>query len=42
MAIRAALWKVSAQPQALVEAQLPSEKLLEDMIVAAPRILSDE
>jgi hypothetical protein len=26
----------------LVEAQLPSEKLLEDMIVAAPKVLSDE
>jgi len=42
MAIRTALWKVSSQPQALVEAQLPSEKLLEDMIVAAPKVLSDE
>lgn len=42
MAIRTALWKVSTQPQALVEAQLPSEKLLEDMIVAAPKVLSDE
>lgn len=42
MAIRTALWKVSANPQALVEAQLPSEKLLEDMIVAAPKVLSDE
>ncbi|MCC4118616.1 endonuclease NucS [Aromatoleum toluclasticum] len=42
MAIRTALWKVSAQPQALIEAQLPSEKLLEDMIVAAPKVLSDE
>lgn len=42
MAIRTALWRVSAQPQALIEAQLPSEKLLEDMIVAAPKVLSDE
>ncbi|PYD88296.1 nuclease [Pseudomonas syringae pv. pisi] len=42
MAIRTALWKVSTQPQALAEAQLPSEKLLEDMIVAAPKVLSDE
>jgi hypothetical protein len=42
MAIRTVLWKVSTQPQALVEAQLPSEKLLEDMIVAAPKVLSDE
>ncbi|MCK9988472.1 MAG: hypothetical protein AzoDbin1_04944 [Azoarcus sp.] len=42
MAIRTALWKVSTNPQALVESQLPSEKLLEDMIVAAPKVLSDE
>lgn len=42
MSIRTALWKVSANPQALVESQLPSEKLLEDMIVAAPKVLSDE
>jgi hypothetical protein len=42
MPIRTALWKVSTQPQALVEAQLPSEKLLENMIVAAPKMLSDE
>lgn len=42
MAIRTALWKVSSQPQALVEAQLLSEKLLEDMIVASPKVLSDE
>lgn len=42
MAIRTALWKVSAKPQPLTEAQLPSEKLLEDMIVAAPQIISDE
>ena len=42
MSIRTALWKVSATPQALVEAQLPNEKLLEDMIVAAPKVLSDE
>lgn len=42
MSIRTALWTVSAQPQALVEAQLSSEKMLEDMIVAAPKVLSDE
>ncbi len=36
------LWTVSTQPQALVEALLPTEKLLEDMIVAAPKMLSDE
>jgi RecB family endonuclease NucS len=42
IAIRTALWKVSTQPQALVDALLPSEKLLEDSIVAAPKVLSDE
>ncbi len=42
MAIRTALWKVSAQPQLLIEAVLTSEKLLEDMIVAAPNLVSDE
>lgn len=42
MPIRNAIWTVSDKPQALVEARLPSERVLEDMIVAAPRILSDE
>ncbi|MEF8728738.1 MAG: hypothetical protein V5B34_11070 [Accumulibacter sp.] len=42
MPIRADLWKVSATPQPLPEAQLASEKKLEDMIVAAPKLLSDE
>ena len=42
MPIRTDLWKVAATPQPLPEAQLASEKKLEDMIVAAPRLLSDE
>ncbi len=42
MPIRNAIWTVSDKPQALAEARLPSERVLEDMIVAAPRILSDE
>lgn len=42
MPIRNAFWTVDAQPQALTEGRLPSEQALEDMIVAAPRILSDE
>jgi hypothetical protein len=42
MPIRTELWKVSSQPQRLTESVIASEKLLEDMIVAAPRILSDE
>lgn len=41
MPIRTALWKVTAQPEQLIEAVLPSEKLLEDMIVAQPQLLSD-
>jgi hypothetical protein len=42
MPIRTALWKVAAQPQPLADSCLANEKLLEDMIVAAPRLLSDE
>lgn len=42
MPIRTALWKVAAQPESLAESPLVSEKTLEDMIVAAPRMLSDE
>jgi hypothetical protein len=42
MAIRTALWKVAPEPQALAESTLVSEKILEEMIVAAPRLLSDE
>lgn len=42
MPIRNAIWKVGPAPQLLIEAQLPSEKALEDMIVAAPSMLSDE
>ena len=39
MSIRSAIWKVSPQPQPLVESALANEKLLEDMIVLGPRIL---
>lgn len=42
MPIRNDIWTVSAQPQPLPETRLASERTLEDMIVAAPRILSDE
>lgn len=43
MPIRTALWKVDAhQPQPLVESSLASEQILEDMLVAAPGMLSDE
>jgi hypothetical protein len=42
MAIRTALWRVGSQPQLLAETALTREQLLEDMIVAAPQLLSDE
>ena len=42
MSIRSALWKVGTQPQQLAESILPSERLLEEMIIAAPGLLSDE
>lgn len=42
MPIRTALWKVAPKPQALPESILTSEKSLEDMIVAEPRLLSEE
>jgi hypothetical protein len=42
MSIRIAIWKVGGQPAPLVESSLANEQLLEEMIVAAPRLLSDE
>jgi hypothetical protein len=42
MPIRTALWKIGSQPLQLVESLLAKEQLLEDMVVAAPRMLSDE
>lgn len=42
MPIRTAIWKVSAQPEPLSESSLGTERLLEDMIVADHRVLSDE
>lgn len=42
MPIRTALWRVGHQPQPLAESSLSKEQLLEDMIVAVPRLLSDE
>lgn len=42
MPIRHALWKIGNIPQLLGETMMETEKLLEDMIVAAPEILSDE
>jgi len=40
--IRTTIWKVGAKPEPLGESSLAKEQLLETMIVAAPRILSDE
>jgi hypothetical protein len=42
MPIRNAIWTVEPTPRPLTEARLPTERILEDMIVAAPRIVSDE
>lgn len=42
MPVRQAIWKVAERPESLSEVTLPSEGVLEDMIVAAPRILSEE
>ena len=41
MPIRNAIWRGN-NPQSLAETRLPNERVLEDIIVAAPRILSDE
>lgn len=42
MAIRTALWKVGETPTALRTSSLAKEQLLEEMIVKAPALLSDE
>lgn len=42
MPIKTQIWTVNGQPHRLKECILPSEQLLEDMIVSAPRVLSDE
>ena len=42
MPIRTAIWKVGSQPQPLAPSLLAGEQLLEDMTLAAPRMLSDE
>jgi hypothetical protein len=42
MGIRQAVWKVGSTPSALVQSYLKTEKLLEDMIVAAPALLDDQ
>lgn len=42
MPVRHSIWKVAANPTPLTESALPSEALLENMIVAQPSILSDQ
>ncbi len=42
MPIQTAIWTVGQQPLALVPSSLAKEQILEDMIVAAPRLLSDD
>lgn len=42
MTIRHAIWKVGNHPEPLALATLTSEQQLEEMIVAAPEVLSDE
>lgn len=42
MPIRNAIWTVGGTPRQLTEGRLSSERALEDMIVASPRVLSDE
>src|ERR1700694_5781440 len=42
MPIRHAIWKVAEQPVPLVESSLANEQLLEEMMVAAPRLISNE
>lgn len=42
MPIQHVIWQVGSKPQPLTNSKLPSEQLLEDMIVSDPRILSNE
>lgn len=42
MPISHAVWTVSKSPREIAQGTLPSEQMLEDMIVAQPRILSSE
>ena len=42
MPIRTAIWKIGPQPESLQESALEKEELLESMIVADPRLLSEE
>jgi hypothetical protein len=42
MPVEHSIWRVNKRPEPLHQGALPSEQLLEDMIVAAPEMLSNE
>ena len=42
MPIHTAIWKIAIPPEPLAESSLPNERILEEMILAAPRLLSEE
>lgn len=42
MPIKTAVWRIGSRPEQLLESSLVREQVLEDMIVADPRILSEE
>ena len=42
MPVHHAIWTVEAAPRALAGSRLPSETMLEEMIIAAPSMLSSE
>jgi hypothetical protein len=42
MPVKTQLWKVGKKPQILAESRLDTEKLLEDMIIQEPRMLSED
>jgi hypothetical protein len=42
MPVNQAIWKVGKSPEPLAKSRLETEQLLEEMIVADPRLLSDE
>ena len=42
MPVRHAIWTIGSEPKPLSESTIETERLLEDMIVASPQILSEE
>jgi hypothetical protein len=42
MPVEHSIWRVGTKPEPLSKGALPTEQFLEDMIIAAPEILSDE